>query len=304
VFAWSGNGSDPTVSTNNGSNIRIDGISFAARTTGEYGGELNVTGSNIVVSNNTFTGGSSTNVESGGVNGAKIMFNTINSAGDIGLLMFGPKNTRVDCNSFTNNNEQLHLFWGASGPSNPDNVTVDHNQFHHTHRYVMELQGGPNTVEVAHNWTGDWADADFQSDCLSTTFSIATGGSGTGTTSYHVKVHDNVMGAPPSDAKSHIGSGCGGIGSPYELMGSDLEGYNNHEWGQWDGGPLTGWTTSAWRWHDNVKYGSDVTTYPGAAGEAGYQAPAAGNYVDNSCKAASAATFPAASWAATDDATP
>ena len=300
VFNNTGSSSAPTVQTN-GDNIRVDGITFNGNTQANYTGTLVIGGDSITISNNTFNGSSEVHIYFSGLSNALIASNSINGASNIGLMGYVPTQTQIVCNTFVENNEELHLFWGASG-SHVDNVSVSHNIFRRSHRYTMELQGGPNTVEVAHNWVGDWLDADIQGYCLSTTLSIATGGDSSvpGSDGQNVTVHDNVVGDPPSGALSAISSQCGGIQSPYELMGANLSGWNNYEWGAWTGGgPLVGFTTPAWTWFDNERVGSGLSAYPPPQGENGYQAPAPGNYANNRV-VDTGPVLPDPSWAFTD----
>lgn len=275
------------------SNVRVDSLTLKGTIT------LDDSVSNLWLTNNVFDSGNKANdlVFHGG-HDIHILNNTFQNASDIALLGWVLQNSDISYNLFQFSSEHLHLFWGASGPNNPDNVKITHNIFRRSKRYTMELQGGPNTLEVAHNWIGDWLASDLTGNCLSTTMSIATGGSGPNTTSYHVKVHDNMVGYFP--ANPPLGSGCGNTGSAYELMGSDLEGWNNLEFGLWKGGPLTGWTTPAWKWHDNIKIGSTLSSYPNPAGEDHYQAPAAGNYVNNKVVPDGSILFPNMNWAYTN----
>lgn len=275
------------------SNVRLDGLTINGTLV------LDDSASNVWLTNNVFDSGHKANdlVFHGG-NDVHVVNNTFQNASDIALLGWVMKNTEVNYNLFQNSSEHLHLFWAESGPNNPDNVKINHNIFRRSKRYTMELQGGPNTVEVAHNWVGDWINDDIRNNCLSTTMSIATGGGSPGGTSYHVKIHDNIVGYFP--ANPPLGSGCGSTGSAYELMGSDLEGWNNLEFGFWKGGPLTGWTTPAWKWHDNIKIGSGLSSYPNPAGEDHYQAPAPGNYVNNKVVPDGAIPFPSMDWAYTN----
>jgi hypothetical protein len=273
-------------------NVRLDSLTLNGTVT------LDDTALNLSLTNSTFDAGKTNDLVFHAGNDIHIINNTFQNASDIALLGWVLKNSEVNYNLFQNSSEHLHLFWAASG-TNVDNVKINHNIFRRSKRYTMELQGGPNTLEVAHNWIGDWLASDLTGNCLSTTMSIATGGSGPNTTSYNVIVHDNIVGYFP--ANPPVGSGCRNTGSAYELMGSNLDGWNNLEFGLWKGGPLTGWTTPAWKWHENIKIGSTLSSYPLPAGEDHYQAPAPGNYVNNKVLGDGAIPLPDMSWAYTNN---
>lgn len=271
-------------------NSRIDGITISGNLKALY-----LQGSGDQITNCTING-SEISFEPAPTNG-KVVGNVFNDAHIYGYTPFN-FDISYNTSNHSTGSDIIHLSWFGFDINKPTNVTITHNIWNDTTGpYIMEMQGTPNGLDISHNWAGNWES--LPTNCFVTMYSIATGKDLTsGIYAHNVNVHDNVLGSWDGLTQA---SGCGGNGGPFEIMGDNIQIYNNVAFGKnWSGWGLVEWTTPAWGLHGNVLVGGSNPNGYGTF--VGYQAPAVAP--NNTALALNAIPFPAASWAFTNNPTP
>lgn len=241
----------------NGGGAKFSGLTF-------NGGGLNVKSniSGLIVSGCTFQ-----NIQSNsGTTDAGILFNGLSDSsvthcsfskcmGDAGILGWNPLRCHFDDNSFDGCHENMHLFWGTVAPQ-PCFSTVNRNVFNHTIRYSLEMQGCPDTLEVAFNWSDNPAPADKATMIFSLPLSDSQSNP-VPVYSRNVRVHHNYLGGtglvPVGTFPWHEDGKTGfNRSTAFEFGGNGSQLYNNVISGQFLIGILFTCTTPAWSYHDNV----------------------------------------------------